>query len=691
MKNITLKAIFASLLLTGLSVNAQEKQNRPHKTNHEVTEGVVGPDGFVRCLTVEHNEDLRQQGLVKETKEEFENWLAPKIEAYKSSRLNNAAADHGEIITIPVVIHIIHNGDPVNTDGTADNENISYAQAISQIEVLNEDYRRIAGTPGAGTSGYGLGVDTEIQFCLAQQDPQGNPTNGVNRIDMGQESWTKGEVTNIVKPATIWDPERYMNMWSVKFGGANADLLGYAQFPSSSGLNGINVNGGPAETDGVVSNYNAFGTIAEDDGSFVLNNSYNLGRTMTHEVGHWLGLRHIWGDNDTCNDGANAGDYVVDTPASSGSNFNCDTEVESCGSIDMVENYMDYTYDYCMDTFTEGQKTRMLTVLANSPRRNTLGASTGCEPAEVFDLDGAINIFEIENPACSPYLIPVVELKNWGNNTLTSVEFSYYAEGDEGDSAVETFEWTGSLETNDMTIITLDGLTLESGSYVVHVEISELNGMPDERPTNNTASMQGFVNESYATGDVHLELVPDNYGSEITWTFEDGNGTLIASGGPYTDEDSTPVNEIFDVVDGMCYTFTIYDAYGDGICCAQGFGYFELTTGGGDLIYDGSSFNDFSVEVEFLISDPLSVNDNEFASGIVLHPNPSSEMVNVTMKNNELPSSIKIYNMLGQVMLERKVNSEADLTMNVASFSNGVYFVKVEQADKAAVLQFIKK
>ena len=266
---------------------------------------------------------------------------------------------------IPVVVHIIHNGEPVGTGA-----NISYAQVVSQIEVLNEDFRRKAGTNGFNT--HPAGVDTEIEFYLATTDPAGNilPEPGVHRFDGGRPSWPKGAVRNpidvLIKPVTIWDPNEYFNIWTVNFGGfVSRNLLGYAQFPSHSNLRGLDADGGSAETDGIVIGYKYFGSSAK--GNFpALVAPYDLGRTTTHEVGHWLGLRHIWGDGDCLAD-----DYCSDTPRAAAPNNACTANV-SCKSKDMIENYMDYTADGCMNIFTKDQKRRMQTVLRNSPRRREL-------------------------------------------------------------------------------------------------------------------------------------------------------------------------------------------------------------------------------------------------------------------------------------------------------------------------------
>ncbi len=332
-----------------------------------------------KCATMEMDSLLRRRYPELGTLMQFEKEVQAKVaELQARYRAGRVTAD---VITIPVVVHIIHNGEAVGQG-----RNLSEAQVKAQLQVLNEDFRRKPGTRGFNTDA--RGADIEIEFCLAVLDPQNRSLteNGIHRVRGSRASFTRNQIEGEVKPNTIWDPTKYFNIWVLDFTGEDDNLLGYAQFPSQSKLSGLSESGGAANTDGVVVKYSSFGSA--EKGTFpVMQAPYNLGRTLTHETGHWLGLRHIWGDGN-CGD-----DFVSDTPTQQSESRGCQKGRVSCGSANMVENYMDYSDDACMNIFTNGQKQRIRAVMEISPRRrelllsNVCGAPVVARPVPNFQAD----------------------------------------------------------------------------------------------------------------------------------------------------------------------------------------------------------------------------------------------------------------------------------------------------------------
>ena len=250
------------------------------------------------------------------------------------------------LLKIPVVVHVVYNKAV---------ENISVAQIKSQIAVLNKDYRAAnADKSKVPTPWKGLVTDAKVQFALATKDPKGKKTDGITRTHTTKTAF--GISGDPVKKtasggAAPWNPSKYLNIWICNLGGG---LLGYAQFP-----------GMPAKTDGVVILYSAFGTTGAAKAPF------NRGRTATHEIGHWLNLRHIWGDTEDCS----GSDLVPDTPNAAGPNYGKPAFPHvSCGNGpngDMFMNYMDYVDDAAMFMFTTQQVARMRATLAG-PRQSVV-------------------------------------------------------------------------------------------------------------------------------------------------------------------------------------------------------------------------------------------------------------------------------------------------------------------------------
>lgn len=404
MKN-TLKIILL-LMLSTVVAYSQDFPGRTGKVFGRQIKSINPNNNTVRCVSSEYEEYLQENNEKRAKEAEFEAWLAPLVEKQKQNLLTQRNANTtAEIIKIPVVVHVIHSGQAIGIQN-----NISNARVLSQIAVLNQDYRRVVGTRGYNDNP--IGADIGIEFCLAKVDPDGAATNGINRVNLNY-TWNESNVETILKPQTQWDPTRYFNIWVCQFGGNLNGVLGYAQFPQSSGLQGLPGPFNPS-TDGVIIDWRCFGSNDFSGTGSGYFQGYNKGRTTTHEVGHALGLRHIWGDGGDQERGilnCNATDYCPDTPPAGWDNWDCAQVYDTCTADDfpdMTENYMDYTNDTCLNTFTLDQKARILAVLNNSPRRASLKTSTVCEDPlsnSSFELIQGLHVYP--NPASDRLTIAI--------------------------------------------------------------------------------------------------------------------------------------------------------------------------------------------------------------------------------------------------------------------------------------------
>ncbi|MBP9189435.1 MAG: T9SS type A sorting domain-containing protein [Chitinophagales bacterium] len=300
------------------------------------------------CATNEYIQQLEQQypGYLQQL-----NTIDMHVDEMIKNKSESRSSEDTIVYYIPVVFHVVYNNLT---------ENVSDAQLLSQLDVLNEDYRRLnvdrTNTPAAFED---LAADTYIQFIMAEVDPDGNPTDGITRTETTITSWNlftgPGEdnyAENIKftdkNGHDIWDRNCYLNIW---VGDLGASILGYAQPP-----------GGALLKDGVVIGYKWIGT----GGTSIY--PYNRGRTTTHEVGHWLSLKHIWGDDGNSCVGS---DLVADTPNQAGENYGCPNfpKTDACSPTApgvMFMNYMDYTDDNCMNMFTQGQANKMRAIMVST-------------------------------------------------------------------------------------------------------------------------------------------------------------------------------------------------------------------------------------------------------------------------------------------------------------------------------------
>ncbi len=315
--------------------------------------------------------------------------------------------------TIPIIFHIIHNGEAIGTF-----PNLDTAQINSQIIVINEDF-----------NGIGLNADTypedafvnwvsaqelpetsidsngrvkigslNIRFCLALYDTSGNilPESGIDRIDINSKGWTnpitfknrisfKKYLDNVIKPQSIWDVTKYLNIW-ITDKSSSLHNMGVSSIPPFSTLEGIPTNNTTDSTDGIWCWSKAIGSY-DLYPSGVYKSKNIVGRTLTHEIGHYLGLRHIWGDSPCAND------YCDDTPTATSANTGNPSYPLHSGSCsanapdgEMFMNFMDYTIDPYRYMFTVEQVERMQTALLNSPFRNQLGNHDLCTSSLSIEL-----------------------------------------------------------------------------------------------------------------------------------------------------------------------------------------------------------------------------------------------------------------------------------------------------------------
>lgn len=305
------------------------------------------------------------------------------------------------IIRIPVVVHVIYNNVA---------QNISDEQIKTQIDALNRDFRRqnadTVNTPDRFKS---VAADVQIEFALATADPFGRATTGIIRKKTNVTYWTSDDKIKFSSKGgdDAWDRNSYLNFWV----GNLQNLLGYASVPGSA-----------ANVDGVVINYGTFGTINTAA-------PYNLGRTAVHEVGHWLGLRHVWGDT-YCGD-----DLVDDTPKQGNFTSGCPTGFRSsCDNAplgDMYMNYMDFTNDACLNLFTNGQKQRMLSYFAEGGFRYSILSSKGLNtpwvaaaPPVVQTTPVATQFKFYPNPATAEIILDFSFNENWLGKNISIVSIN---------------------------------------------------------------------------------------------------------------------------------------------------------------------------------------------------------------------------------------------------------------------------
>lgn len=474
-------------------VNAQKRQN--HFSD--------------RCGTIKYYAELfRTNPRLKKKFEENQEKLA------SMQRMDKSYRTQGIVDTIPVVIHVIANAG-LHTK-------ITDAVLQSQIDVLNEDFQGLnadsSRIPNSFKSKYGK---SKIVFMLAKQNAYGEPSNGIERKVSSityDGSSSDNAKQSLYNGLDAWDPSRFMNLWVVDFG--SSGLLGISIFPGDPR---------PIALHGFICDYRAFGR-----GASYLYPEFNLGRTTTHEIGHFFNLRHIWGDDGGACSGSdfpNAPAGQDDTPNQSDATLgNPDLTgtgtllTDACSALSpgiMYQNFMDYSDDVAMVMFTKGQQLRMETTLSSSPDRSPILNSDAYQPIVPKTLDAWIRKINSPNSAfsqCTNTFSPIVTLRNSGSTTLTTVTINY-----ELDGALQSYTWTGSLAPFSETEVTLPAVTTADGLHTLKVYTQSPNGGTDELISNDASTT------NFAVGAVTGPLLESFEGAVFPpagWTvINDDNNT----------------------------------------------------------------------------------------------------------------------------------------------------------------------
>lgn len=408
------------------------------------------------CFTMEvHRHKLIHDSAYRESIKRSDVFSSPLNEQgiwSKSSSMTDST------LVIPVVVHVLYN---------SPEQNISAEQIQSQIDVLNEDFAVLNPTALDVPSEWSaLKQDSKIRFRLAQRDPEGNFTTGITRHFTYRSQFAILDPDIYIPDSggvSAWPNSKYLNIWVCNL---EFNALGFASFPGSS-----------ASNDGIVISYKSFGRIGP------VNAPYDLGRTTTHEAGHWFSLQHIWGDEDGCS----GTDNVDDTPNQEKSTFRCPRfpKTDNC-TVDfpgiMYMNYMDYTDDKCMMFFTQGQISKMREAAA--AYRDSLFFSNGhILPAPLSSdlaIDSVLSPVLLANERC---LIPEILIRNNGLDSVSAFTINYGLAGD----LKKSFSWSGLLPPGDIIPVKLPQIGTGLGSQVMEFRITE----NDDNRVNNFRS-SGF-------------------------------------------------------------------------------------------------------------------------------------------------------------------------------------------------------
>jgi PKD repeat protein len=622
----------------------------------------------------------------------------------------------GTAYIIPVVFHIIHNNGP---------ENISDEQVIDAVRVLNDDFNKLnTDWQNVNDAFLGIVANVGVEFRLARKDPQGNCTKGITRT----VSTLTNDGTQTMKDLIQWPRNKYLNVWVA----ASADgAAGYTYRPGA-------VSNWP-EADGIVLLHNYTGSIGTSSAS--------RSRTLTHEVGHWINLAHTWGNSNepalstNCSDD----DGVSDTPNTIGWT-SCNLNGVSCGSLDNVENYMEYSY--CSKMFTEGQKTRMLAALnSGTAQRNQLWTASnltatgvGIDPilcaaeftgssqticagttvtytdqsyhgvtSRTWNFPGGTPSTSTEAEATVTYTTPGVYQVGLtvsdGTNTLNTTANNYitvladpgmpvpFTEGFEPMSSFPSDMWTAVNPNGDNTFAPTSAAAYTGSQSVRILNTASMSGRKDELvsgtfdmsdATDVTVSFRyAYAKRTAANDDILRFYVSSNCGA--TWSLRK---TLRASNTTTNVLVTAPNTSASFVPNGPDqWGYSIVDNVSTSFHTSNFRFKFELESNGGNNVYiDDININGMSVGLEETLSNA--------GGALTLVPNPATDVAQaIFVATGKDRVNVELLDVTGRLVRDvfqgQLGVGQQRVDVPVAGLQGGVYFVRVVQGGRTEVARLV--
>ncbi|MGB0166402.1 MAG: PKD domain-containing protein, partial [Luteibaculum sp.] len=589
------KKLLAALFLAGCSASLLAQQLAPKPTqqrfNSKKSIAQKPPLSVEKknwCMYDQLLEKKMEDPEYRRNMELFEKMIRKRSAQIEAESLEGQKAT---VYTIPVVFHIYHVGEALGQG-----HNIPTEQITSSVEALNRDFRRLATDGGVAL---GAGPDIEVEFCLATLDPDGNPTNGINRIDASGT----GNYENIgidedvngfeLKALSKWPTDEYVNIWIVReindqgeYGEWSGGTAGYAYPVSGSSSINPNVNPSFNPGDGIVVVNFSLGNDPSFNKGWNIYFNQKLNRTLTHEMGHHLNLRHTF-HGGSCSEGdcSTEGDFVCDTPPTV-LNSNCNSP--ACSGTQQVGNYMDYTGENCYDMFSAGQKTRMRAVLEGFSR-SSLTSSMGCA-AGFANAD-----FEADDQ-----IVPIGQTINFTDlSSISPAATSWtwdFGDGQGSSDQNPSHSYTtGGLKTVSLTVS--NGSESDTETKVDYIFV---NDEADGTIGGNCDTLKNYTDveaEAFTTYRSNGEVVPG-----INGNGNEGYAEKFQNTGTYVfQEFLIAIAQITDLGSPSNITFNVYEESGNG---TPG----NVVTSG-TLPFSGLTANSYNL-VAF--QEPVSVEGNFF-------------------------------------------------------------------------------